>query len=417
MINTRSIILITAALIVAGITAFLARSLLSAPEAAKTTIVQQVASEIQVLVAADDVPTGHFLKKEDLTWQSWPGDNINENYTQKKSDAAANSQMDPFIGAVAKTPIAAGEPILNGRVVKPGSRGFMAAVLKPGYRAVSIAINSRTGLSGFIFPGDSVDILLTHDVEEDVPGNEGGKTEIQAAETVLTDIRVLAIDTQMTNETNTPSIGKIATFEVLPKQAEKIAFLAAFIPVGCAVYAEDLVLPALSDEPLFIGFVFLDQRMIGNLPHFGCNAVDLDPAYLKHLARFDPFFIDLIPRPELLHLHFEGPFGYTVHGIASFDPVEKLRVLARFNPFIHSPSDHLVRDRDPDRIAEGIGAFLQLRVIPIKLFQGQTVEFGERKKGLPFFHVVDHIFAAKAVQFDKNGIGRKNIPGAVTRCG
>ncbi|HPF46291.1 MAG: Flp pilus assembly protein CpaB [Alphaproteobacteria bacterium] len=225
MINTRSIILITAALIVAGITAFLARSLLSAPEAAKTTIVQQVASEIQVLVAADDVPTGHFLKKEDLTWQSWPGDNINENYTQKKSDAAANSQMDPFIGAVAKTPIAAGEPILNGRVVKPGSRGFMAAVLKPGYRAVSIAINSRTGLSGFIFPGDSVDILLTHDVEEDVPGNEGGKTEIQAAETVLTDIRVLAIDTQMTNETNTPSIGKIATFEVLPKQAEKIALM------------------------------------------------------------------------------------------------------------------------------------------------------------------------------------------------
>ena len=42
---------------------------------------------------------------------------------------------------------------------------------------------------------------------------------------MLTDIRVLAIDTQMTNETNTPSIGKIATFEVLPKQAEKIALM------------------------------------------------------------------------------------------------------------------------------------------------------------------------------------------------
>jgi pilus assembly protein CpaB len=101
----------------------------------------------------------------------------------------------------------------------------MAAVLQPGYRAVSININSRTGLSGFIFPGDSVDILLTHSIEEDTPGDEDETIEIQATETVLTDIRVLAIDTQMTNETNTPAIGKVATFEVLPKQAEKIALM------------------------------------------------------------------------------------------------------------------------------------------------------------------------------------------------
>jgi len=224
MINMRSIALITAALIIAGITAFLARSLISTPDAGQTTIVQEVASEIQVLVSSRDIQTGYFLKKEDLEWQSWPGDNINENYTQRESEAAAERQTEIFVGSVAKAPIAAGEPILNGRIVKPGARGFMAAVLKPGYRAVSISINSRTGLSGFIFPGDSVDILLTHSVEEDVPG-EDDTIEIQAPATVLMDIRVLAIDTQMTNETNTPSIGKIATFEVLPKQAEKIALM------------------------------------------------------------------------------------------------------------------------------------------------------------------------------------------------
>ena len=224
MINMRSIVLITAAIVVAGITAFVARSLVSTPEVTQTTIVQQVESEIQILVSTKDIQTGYFLKKDDLEWQSWPGDNINDNYTRKESDATAISQMETFLGSVAKAPIAAGEPILNGRVVKPGARGFMAAVLKPGYRAVSISINSRTGISGFIFPGDTVDVLLTHSVVEEDTGQEEN-TQIQATETVLEDIRVLAIDTQMTNETNTPSIGKIATFEVSPKQAQKIALM------------------------------------------------------------------------------------------------------------------------------------------------------------------------------------------------
>lgn len=225
MINMRSIVLIVAALVVAGVTAFMARSLISTPDAEQTTIVQQVAAETQILVSSRDIQTGYFLKREDLEWQSWPGDNINENYTQMGPEASADNQIEALLGSVAKGPIAAGEPILDGRIVKPGARGFMAAVLQPGYRAVSININSRTGLSGFIFPGDSVDILLTHTVEEDTPGAEDETIEIQATETVLTDIRVLAIDTQMTNETNTPAIGKVATFEVLPKQAEKIALM------------------------------------------------------------------------------------------------------------------------------------------------------------------------------------------------
>lgn len=224
MINVKSIVLITAAIVVAGITAFVARSFVSTPEATQTTIVQQVESEIQILVSNKDIQTGYFLKKDDLEWQPWPGDNINDNYTRKESDATADNQMEAFLGSVAKAPLAAGEPILNGRVVKPGARGFMAAVLKPGYRAVSISINSRTGISGFIFPGDAVDILLTHSIIEDDTGAQDD-TQIQATETVLKGIRVLAIDTQMTNETNTPSIGKIATFEVSPKQAEKIALM------------------------------------------------------------------------------------------------------------------------------------------------------------------------------------------------
>lgn len=220
-INIRSIILITAALVVAGIAAFLARSLVTTPEIQPTTIVQQAVSDTQILVSNRNINTGSFLKKEDLSWQSWPDDNLNENYIQKGNDAEAKNQIEKIVGSVTKAPIAAGEPIIDGRIVNPGSRGFMAAVLQPGYRAVSININSRTGLSGFIFPGDLVDILLTQSIDE------GGNSsqQIQATETVLTNIRVLAIDTQMSNDTNIPAIGKIATFEVSPKQAEKIALM------------------------------------------------------------------------------------------------------------------------------------------------------------------------------------------------
>ena len=93
MINMRSIVLIAVALVIAGITAFMARSLVSKPDVEQTTIVQQIASETQVLVSARDIQTGYFLKREDLEWQSWPGDNINDNYTQKGSEDSADNQI------------------------------------------------------------------------------------------------------------------------------------------------------------------------------------------------------------------------------------------------------------------------------------------------------------------------------------
>lgn len=221
-INMRSIILIAIALIVAGTAAFLARSLVSTPEGEQTAAVQQAPSNAQVLVANKPIPTGFFLKREDLIWQQWPSDNININYVQITSENEAESWLEEVLGAVVKTPITAGEPIVNGQIAKPGDRGFMAAVITPGNRAISININSKSGISGFIFPGDSVDILLTHTVNFE---DDGQVEQSQVTETVLKNIRVLAIDTQMNNATNTPAIGKVATFEVTPKQAEKVALM------------------------------------------------------------------------------------------------------------------------------------------------------------------------------------------------
>ena len=107
-------------------------------------------------------------------------------------------------GAVVRQPLAAGEPITQPKIVRPGDRGFLAAVLKPGMRAVSVPINATTGISGFVFPGDAVDLLLT--VELDLGGRER-----RATQTILSDIRVLAVDQRTNDQEGEPELAKTAT--------------------------------------------------------------------------------------------------------------------------------------------------------------------------------------------------------------
>ena len=114
--------------------------------------------------------------------------------------------------------------ITDAQVVKPGERGFLAAVLKPGERAVSVSVNATTGISGFVFPGDRVDVILTHAIQEsDKGGNENDRVMRHAAETILTNIRVIAVDQTINDQTSEPAVAKNVTLEVTPKQAEMMA--------------------------------------------------------------------------------------------------------------------------------------------------------------------------------------------------
>jgi pilus assembly protein CpaB len=93
-------------------------------------------------------------------------------------------------------------------------------VLEPGKRAVSVSINATTGIAGLVFPGDRVDLILTHNIPEE----EGGKKKMRrASETVLKNIRVLAVDQTVDDQTGEPEVAKTTTLEVTPKQAEIIA--------------------------------------------------------------------------------------------------------------------------------------------------------------------------------------------------
>src|SRR5260370_34203127 len=98
----------------------------------------------------------------------------------------------------------------------------MAAVLTPGNRAITVPVTPSSGLAGFVFPGDRVDVILTLTIQ---PGKDGEKdaTERRGSETVLTDIRVLATDQRADDQKREVAVATTATLEVTPRQAEAIA--------------------------------------------------------------------------------------------------------------------------------------------------------------------------------------------------
>lgn len=218
--SIRNILLIVGALFMIGGTAFVAKSWLDAQRAPAQQIVEAqpepVVELTYVLIAKADIPIGTFIQETDLDWQAWPDEVKSENYLiQGEFDETT------LVGSVSRQPISAGEPMVLGRVVAPGERGFLAAVLKPGYRAVSIEVDETSGIGGFVFPGDRVDLILSHSIQDATLEN---RSERQASETILTNVRILAVDQQTDNDSESqPIVASTATLELTPKQAEMIA--------------------------------------------------------------------------------------------------------------------------------------------------------------------------------------------------
>lgn len=213
----KSILLVVVALVLAGFTAFMVRNWMDAERAAAQRALAnrpqaQQPAGVQVLVAKRDLPVGTFLRPEHLRWQTWPEASLSPAYAVE-----GKKKIEDFVGSVVRLPVANGEPITDGRVVSPGNSGFLAAVLRPGYRAVSVPVTVTSGISGFVFPGDHVDVLLTHNLPMPVDGG----LERRAAVTVLRDIRVLALDQKVdVKPGEAASVPRTATIEVTPKQTE-----------------------------------------------------------------------------------------------------------------------------------------------------------------------------------------------------
>ena len=199
-------------------TAFLARSLFTGSAAPEVTAAPQqaVPTGPRVLVANRSLPVGTIITPDSVAFQPWPSELVDNAYFLE-----ADAKIDSLLGTVVRNAITAGQPVTQGSLVKPGDRGFLAAALGPGMRAVTVPVSARTGVAGFVFPGDRVDLVLT----QTVGGDDG--PALNASETIIRNLRVLATDQRVTAENAEGKPEVIAfttvTVEATPKLAEKIA--------------------------------------------------------------------------------------------------------------------------------------------------------------------------------------------------
>lgn len=216
--DRRKVILLVGALMIALCTAFLARSLFTGSAAPEVTAAPQqaVPSGPRVLVATRSLPVGTIITPDSVAFQPWPSELVSNAYFLE-----ADSKIDSLLGTVVRNAVTAGQPVTQGSLVKPGDRGFLAAALGPGMRAVTVPVSARTGVAGFVFPGDRVDLVLT----QTITGENG--PALNASETIIRNLRVLATDQRVSAENAEGKTEVIAfttvTVEATPKLAEKIA--------------------------------------------------------------------------------------------------------------------------------------------------------------------------------------------------
>jgi pilus assembly protein CpaB len=287
--DRKKLILLVCALIIAGLTAFMARSMFSengapAPAAAAAP---PAPTGPKVLVATRALPVGTILTADAVRYQPWPEELVETAYFVQPGTGneatpapavngppapaaapapapaptaegappaaappAADGSVPPaggvvadgsaLMGSVVRVPITAGQPVTRGSLVFPGDRGFLAAALGPGMRAVTIPVSDLTGVAGFVFPGDRVDMMLT----QQIPAQTG--QPLKVTETIIRNLRVLATDHQPRQNVDgagntVVSSFKMVTIEVTPAIAEKIS-------VAQTIGTLSLALRALADN-------------------------------------------------------------------------------------------------------------------------------------------------------------------------
>ena len=212
--DRKKVVLLLGALIIAIGTALVARNMFAgagAPQAEAAAVPQGP----KVLVAQRTLPTGTIITADALGFQPWPKDLVQDAYF-----IDGEADMTKLLGTVVRHPVTAGEPVTQGSLVAPGDRGFLAAALGPGMRAVTIPVSAKAGVAGFVFPGDRVDLMLSQSVK-------GEGQALKTTETILRNLRILATDQRTTQET-VDGVTKVRKFrtvtvEATPKIAEKIA--------------------------------------------------------------------------------------------------------------------------------------------------------------------------------------------------
>ena len=217
--DVKKLALLVGALVIAVVTAIMAKNMFAGASAPQASAAPAVPVGPKVLVAKKALPVGTIIDADSFSFQPWPKELMQSAYYV---DGSPDSNPAQLMGTVVRYPLTAGQPVTRGSLVGPQDRGFLAAALTAGMRAITVPVNVTSGVAGFVFPGDHVDIVLTQQVQG---GGDG--PPLKAAETILRNVRVLATDQRITDKdadgkTQVKTFSNV-TLEVTPRIAEKIA--------------------------------------------------------------------------------------------------------------------------------------------------------------------------------------------------
>lgn len=221
-VKSSRLALLFVALISGGLAAYMAVQNGNTAETAAVEPTVQIVPEVhdKILVASRSIGVGQRLTADAIEWRDWPKDSVLDDYITFEATPDALADMS---GSVARFQIFPGDPIRSGKIVK-ASQGYLSAVLDEGKRGVSVSVSAEAASGGFVSPNDHVDVVLTRNIS----GNE-------VTDTILRNVRVLAIDTRLgdagsTDASSEPADTKpetfsnqaIATLELEPARAEMI---------------------------------------------------------------------------------------------------------------------------------------------------------------------------------------------------
>lgn len=210
----RGLIMLAVALVLAVVAVVLARNWLRSRDVRPVAEAVQAAPAATVLVARARLDFASRIGPEHVQAVKWPADAVPPG-TFKSLDEL----FVPGTERVVLRAIEVGEPIFAVKISGKGQRATLSALVDDDMRATSIRVSDITEVSGFIVPGDRVDVLLTRD--------EGGGRDSMINDVLLQNIRVLAIDQIASDRHDKPVLVKAVTLELTPVQAQKITLAAS----------------------------------------------------------------------------------------------------------------------------------------------------------------------------------------------
>ncbi|MHA6334642.1 Flp pilus assembly protein CpaB [Qipengyuania sp. CAU 1752] len=203
----RNLIIVGIAVVIGLVAVYLANAWFSGVEDQQARIAEEQ-ELVQVAVANQDLAFGAPLSPDTVRLANWPAQSVPTGAIQDMKRLADGKN-------VAIRPIARGEPILISRI---SDRAILSANIPDNMRAVTVPISAVTGVAGFVFPGDVVDIFLTRQI----PG-DGAESDDKMISVLLENVQVLAVDLRASENATEPQVGKTATVLVDQAGAQRLS--------------------------------------------------------------------------------------------------------------------------------------------------------------------------------------------------